>query len=72
MENTIIHRTPQGTYALDYRQGEAVRLRLPYTAPRVDTFAARVESGYALSGHQPQPPDAGITEGITDRVVIFV
>ena len=52
-QQVIIHRAPTGTYALQYRQGEATRVRQPYVAPEVDILAVRVERGFALSGGQP-------------------
>lgn len=52
-QQVIIHRAPTGTYALQYRQGEATRVRKPYIAPVVEQLTARVERGFALSGGQP-------------------
>lgn len=61
---TLVHTTTRGTYACDYAQGEAVRIRRPYVAPRVDVLPVRVERGYSASSRTLM---VGSTEGMNDN-----
>lgn len=57
----IVHTCPEGTFACDYTQGEATKVKRAYLPPIVEVVPVRIEKGYSLSGgHQ------GMTEGITD------
>lgn len=56
----IVHTCQQGTYACDYVQGEAVKVKRAYVPPVVEVLPARIEKGYSLSG------GPGMTEAIGD------
>ncbi len=47
---TIVHTCQQGTYACDYAQGEAVKVKRSYVPPVVDVLPVRVERGFQMSG----------------------
>lgn len=49
MGDVIMYDGSGTTYACDYIQGEALKLKRPYVAPVVEVLEARVESGFAGS-----------------------
>ena len=52
MEDVIVHNCDNASYACNYRQGEALKLKRPYVAPVVEVLEARVEGGFAGSGNR--------------------
>lgn len=45
----IVHTCQQGTYACDYVQGEAVKVKRAYEPPVVEVLPACVERGFQMS-----------------------
>lgn len=45
----IVHTCPEGTFACDYAQGEATKVKRAYLAPMVEVLPVRVERGFAGS-----------------------
>lgn len=47
----IVHTCQQGTYACDYVQGEAVKVKRAYVPPVVEVLPACVERGFQMSSY---------------------